>query len=95
MLSYEAGVRGWGGMSDAHIRKNEHFEELRKLDVRFYNDAVTLTPLFAPKPDALKKHNAQTVAELLEIDDLDDVFDHEDDEDIYGNPIADEDDAAL
>ncbi|EGV18832.1 hypothetical protein ThimaDRAFT_1636 [Thiocapsa marina 5811] len=96
MLSYEAGVRGWGGMSDTHIRENEHFEELRKLDVRFYNDAAKLTPLFAPKPDALKKHNAQTVAELLEMDDLDDVFDYEDDDgDIYGSPIADEDDEVL
>ncbi|WP_242470855.1 RNA-directed DNA polymerase [Thiocystis violacea] len=95
MLSYEAGVRGWGGMSDVHIRQNEYFEELRQLDVRFYNDAATLMPLFAPKPDALKKHNAQTVAELLEIDDLDDVFEHEDDEDVYGSPIVDEDDEGL
>jgi hypothetical protein len=92
MLSYEAGVRGWGGMSDTHIKANVHFEELRKLNVRFYNDTATLTPLFALKADALQKHNAQTVEELLEIDDLDDVFDYEDDEDIYGSPIEDEDD---
>lgn len=92
MLSYEAGVRGWGGMSDAHIKANVHFEELRKRNVRFYNGTAVLTPLFSLKADALHKHNAQTVEELLDIDDLDDVFEYEDDEDIYGSPIEDEDD---
>ncbi|MBL0143565.1 MAG: RNA-directed DNA polymerase [Betaproteobacteria bacterium] len=91
MLSYEAGVRGWGGMSDVHIRSNPHFEELRKLNVRFYDEATTLTPLFAPKPDALQRHNVQSVTELLEIENLDDAFDYEDDEDIYGSPIEDDD----
>lgn len=95
MLSYEAGVRGWGGMSDAHIRANPHFDELRKLNIRFYNDAATVTPLFAPKADALQKHNAQSVADLLKIDDLDDVFDYEDDDDIYGSPITDGDSEEL
>ena len=92
MLSYEAGVRGWGGMSDAHVRANPHFDELRRLNVRFYNEAATLTPLFTPKPAALQKHNAQSVAELLEIEDLQDVFDYEDDEDTYGSPIESDDD---
>jgi hypothetical protein len=92
MLSYEAGVRGWGGMSDAHIRANPHFEELRKLDVRFYDDTAKLNPLFTVKPDALVKNNARSVAELLEIEDLDDAFEYEDDEDAYGSPIPDEED---
>ena len=30
-------------------------------------------------PDALVKHNVQTVADLLDLEDVDDVFEYEDD----------------
>jgi Reverse transcriptase (RNA-dependent DNA polymerase) len=89
MLSYEAAVRGWGGMSDAHVRADPYFDELRKLNVRFYNTTAALAPLFAPKADALQQHNLQTIAQLLDLDDLDAVFEHEDEEDEYGSPIDD------
>ena len=92
MLSYEAGVRGWGGMSDVHIKANLHFEELRKKNVRFYDANAKITPLFTPKPNALQQHNFQTIAQLLKLGDLDEVFDHEDEEDDYGSPIESEDD---
>jgi hypothetical protein len=100
MLSYEAGVRGWGGLSDSHIRADAHFDELRKRNVRFYADNASLAPLFAPKPDALKRFNLQSVAQLLELEDLGEVFEHEDDEDEYGSPLdgadeADEEDGGL
>ena len=93
MLSYEAGVRGWGGISDVHVRTDPHFEAMRVRNVRFYESAASITPLFAPKSNALKQHNLQTVAQLLELDDLDEVFEHEDEEDDYGSPIeTDEED---
>lgn len=87
LLSYEAGLRGWGGMSDTHIRENAHFIELIKLDIHFYNDSAKLRPLFTPKPDAFKKHNVQTIADLLELDNLDEIFDYDDETDVYGSPI--------
>lgn len=89
LLSYEAGVRGWGGMSDAHIRADPHFDELRKLEVRFYDTNALITPLISPKPNALERHNFDTISQLLKLDDLDDVFEYEDDEDAYGSPIED------
>jgi hypothetical protein len=63
--------------------------------VRFYESTASITPLFAPKPNALQLHNVQTVAQLLELDDLDEVFEHEDEEDDYGSPaeLNEEDDA--
>jgi hypothetical protein len=96
MLSYEAAVRGWGGMSDAHVRADPHFEAMRSRNVRFYDSAATIPPLFSPKPNALKQHNLQTLAQLLSLEDLDDVFDYEDEEDDYGSPVeSDEDDEEL
>ena len=93
MLSYEAGVRSWGGMSDAHVKADPHFEAMRVQNVHFCETTASITPLFAPKPDALKQHNLQTVAQLLKLDNLDDVFEHEDEEDDYGSPIeSDEED---
>lgn len=91
MLSYEAGVRGWGSMSDMHIRADPHFDQLRMHQVRFYDTNASMSPLITPKPNALVRHNLETIAQLLELADLDDVFAREDAEDVYGNPIEDED----
>lgn len=85
MLSYEAGVRGW--VSDTHIQADPHFNELRSRNVRFYDPSATLAPLYTPKPGALQQHNLATLEQLLELDDLDSVFDHEGDEDEYGSPV--------
>ncbi|MGE4242381.1 MAG: RNA-directed DNA polymerase [Ramlibacter sp.] len=91
MLSYEAAVRGWGGMSDVHVRADPHFEELRTRQVRFYDTGASMAPIITPKPDALKRYNFDTIAQLLELDDLHDVFEYEDEEDSYGNPIESDD----
>lgn len=91
MLSYEAGVRGWGGMSDTHVRADPRFEELRARQVRFYDSGASIPPLITPKPNALERYNFNTIAQLLELDDLDDVFEHEDEEDTYGGPIEPDD----
>lgn len=91
MLSYEAGVRGWGGMSDTHVKADPYFEELRKLQIRFYDSGASMNPLITPKPSALARHNFSSIAQLFELEDLDDVFEREDEEDAYGSPIEDED----
>ncbi|WP_428000996.1 RNA-directed DNA polymerase [Acidovorax sp.] len=87
MLSYEAAVRGWGGMSDAHVKSDPHFDELRTRQVRFYDTGASLTPIINLKPNALQHYNVSTIAQLLELADLDDAFEYEDEEDEYGSPI--------
>lgn len=80
LLSYEAGVRGWAGFSNVHVKKNPHFEVLRKAGVRFYDPAANLAPVFAVKAMALKTHHVESAAELFnldEIDDFDDLVDYE------------------
>jgi hypothetical protein len=95
MLSYEAGIRCWGGMSDAHIRLDPHFDELRKKNVHFYDTSSKLTPLFTPKPDALQQGNVNSISELLELGELKHLFNYEADEDEYGGPLESEEDEEI
>lgn len=89
MLSYEAGVRGWGGFSDAHIKADAHFEELRARNVRFYDTTTaSLPPLIVPKPGVAAIFDLDAIAKMLERSDLDAFFDHADDEDQYGTPLG-------
>lgn len=99
MLSYEAGLRGWGGVTNSHISKNKYFDELKKLNIRFYDPDTKLAPLFSINQTTLRKRK-QTTAEVLEfldsddLDDLDEMFIFKEESDEYGNPIEhDADDA--
>jgi hypothetical protein len=65
LLSYEAGVRGWGGFTDKHVRMDPHFEALRDLGVRFYDQNAQLKPIF---------HLKQSVASEDEDFDWDAIF---------------------
>jgi len=58
------------------------------LNVHFYDIAASITPLFAPREDALEKNNVQTISQLLQIDDLTEIFEYTDDNDVYGSPIV-------
>ncbi|MNU08874.1 hypothetical protein D3C72_2551310 [compost metagenome] len=49
-----------------------------------------ITPLITPKSNALERHNFDSIAQLFELEDLDDVFEYEDEEDAYGSPIEKE-----
>jgi hypothetical protein len=83
LLSYEAGLRGWGGMTDKHISADIFFRELKEYGVHFYEPNRRSTPMFAPKSGALAQRHLETIAELLEVEDLEDVFEHADDVDEY------------
>jgi hypothetical protein len=65
LLSYEAGVRSWGGFNDNHIRADPHFDALRNLGVRFYDQKAQLKPIF---------HLKQSVASADEDFDWDAIF---------------------
>ena len=85
LLSYEAGVRGWGGFTSAHVAADPHFSVLMNAEVRFYDDAVALAPLFQVKPAALKAKNLENENDFfdLDFDDLDELIVHDPGEGSY------------
>jgi reverse transcriptase-like protein len=91
LLSYEAGVRGWGGFSDAHVRADPHFEELRVREVRFYDENRQLVPLFTVQEDALDLfapgHEGFIDVAFFDREDAEDFLEFEDDEGEYGVPV--------
>lgn len=98
LLSYEAGVRGWGGLKDAHVLADPHFSLLAISGVRFYDESKELTPIFQAKPKALQQTGLGVLSDLFDLDDVDeyvtymagyggyegDIFLDEDDEDDEG-----------
>jgi hypothetical protein len=86
LLSYEAGVRGWGGLTSAHVATDPHFSVLMNAGVRFYDDTVTLSPLFQVRPAALKAKNLENENDFFDLDfddDLEDLLLHDPGEGAY------------
>lgn len=77
LLSYEAGLRGWGGFSDAHIQADPNFESLRAKDVHFYDDSATMSPMFHPKANALADHNLVDWSSLFDLENADELIDYD------------------
>ncbi len=73
LLSYEAGVRGWGGFSSAHVAADPYFSVLMNAGVRFYDDTATLSPLFQVKPAVLKAKNLENENDFFDLDFDEDV----------------------
>ena len=92
LLSYEAGLRGWAGFTHAHIVGDQHFARLRNLDIHFYDDTATLSPIFKVKVNALKQHNLTSVSKLFDLEDAGDLIDYEEGDGGYeGVVLPDED----
>lgn len=85
LLSYEAGVRGWGGFTSAHVVADPHFFVLMTANVRFYDEGAILPPLFHVKESALKAKNVENEIDFfdMDFDDFDDFVLHEDGEGGY------------
>ena len=77
LLSYEAGIRGWGGFTDGHVVADAHFARLKHRDIHFYDTSATLPPIFHVKPDALQKHNLDDVSDLFDLVDVDEMIEYE------------------
>lgn len=73
LLSYEAGVRGWAGFNSTHVAADPHFSVMMNAGVRFYDDTVTLSPLFQVKPAALKAKNLENENDFFDLDFEDDL----------------------
>lgn len=97
LLSYEAGLRGWGGMTDAHIKQHPYFEELRSRGIRFYDESLSVEPLFQVKDAAREELQGAPVSSLFDKPDAEKLIDYVgtgggyDDEDY----MSDEDDDPL
>jgi hypothetical protein len=87
LLSYEAGVRGWAGFSDAHVREDPHFDVLRALGVRFYDQTATLKPIFHVK----KNHQKIDLFSLFDLDDVDEFIEFDEGDGGYEGVIVQED----
>jgi hypothetical protein len=73
LLSYEAGLRSWGGLSDVHILENIHFRQLHAKRVHFYDPNASIKPFFHPDPGALAAKKL-TIAEIFEREDADEFL---------------------
>lgn len=90
LLSYEAGMRGWGGFTQAHILADPHFDLLRVKNIHFYDNAAKLSPVFHVKPEALEFKSLFDISAFFDLADADDFIEFDDGESGYDDAsIAD------
>lgn len=96
LLSYEAGMRSWGGFNDAHIKEDPHFEILRQAGVHFYDVTAKVTSAFHVKTSALQSYNVASEAEFFDLDDIenfDDLVEYEEGDGGYEGVVVPDGDA--
>ncbi|NMM37048.1 MAG: hypothetical protein HHJ09_05965 [Glaciimonas sp.] len=92
LLSYEAGVRGWAGFTDTHIQADSHFNALRVLGVRFYDQAATLKPIFHVKSIVGKNRKEFDLSTLFDLDEVDDFIEFDESDGGYEGVVIPDDD---
>jgi hypothetical protein len=90
LMCYEAGIRGWGGFSDARVLADSHFAGLRALGVHFYEPGATTKLLFNLKSGTLEKFNITDLDDFFERDDAADYLEYEAGDGGYEGVIFDE-----
>lgn len=98
LLSYEAGIRGWGSFGNAHIAADPHFSLMMAQNIHFYDTAAKLRPIFQVKADVLEKSKLnlfeffglENADELIEFDESDGGYEGGNPEDVFD--ILDEED---
>lgn len=91
LMCYEAGKRGWGGFTEAHILADNHFKHLHALGIHFYEPNATLKPLFNLKTGTLEKFHITNLDDFFERDDAEDYLEYEDGDGGYEGVIFEED----
>lgn len=91
LMCYEAGIRGWGGFSNAHVLANPHFAELHARGVHFYEPGATTKLLFNLKSGTLEKFSITNLDDFFERDDAGDYLEYEAGDGGYEGVIFDED----
>lgn len=98
LLTYEAGVRGWGGFTSAAITADNYFEQLWANGVRFYDQNKRINPIFTPKANALATKHVASFSELFSLPDVEDYLEYDNEVGGYddiGVEDDDEDDVVL
>lgn len=85
LLSYEAGIRGWGGLTDTHILADPHFSMLHNDNIHFYDDAAHSKPLFHPHAFALERH---AIEDFFDLDDADEMLEYDDEDGGYEGVVV-------
>lgn len=93
LMCYEAGIRGWGGFSNAHVLADTHFAALHAHGVHFYDPLATTKPLFNLKSGTLEKFSITDLDDFFERDDAADYLEYEDGDGGYEGVIFDEEDS--
>ncbi len=85
LLSYEAGVRGWGGYTSNHVASDKHFSTMQAAGVRFYRQNTAAVPFFTLSETAHAYAEQKQVADVFELEDIDDFLEFsEEEEGWYG-----------
>jgi hypothetical protein len=92
LLCYEAGIRGWGGFSDAHVLADSHFAALHARGVHFYEPGAKTKLLFNLKSGTLEKFKITDLDDFFERDDAADYLEYEAGDGGYEGVIFDDDD---
>ena len=93
LVCYEAGSRGWGGFTDAHILADDRFKNLLDLGIHFYNPDAKSKPLFNVRPGTLEKFKLADYEALFERDDAQEYLEYEDGDGGYEGVIFDDKEA--
>ncbi len=92
LLSYEAGLRNWGGLSDAHILANDHFRLLHAKNVHFYDQAASIKPFFHPDTHALASQNLTDISDIFDREDAEEFLEYDNSGGGYEGSGIDEED---
>jgi hypothetical protein len=84
LLSYEAGIRRWAGLVDAHVAADPHFALLRRKNVHFYDEAATLRPMFHVSQEAMQEQEISNIGDVFDLENVDDFVEFESDDGLYG-----------
>uniref|UniRef100_UPI004039CD0B RNA-directed DNA polymerase n=1 Tax=Variovorax sp. BK018 TaxID=3450241 RepID=UPI004039CD0B len=94
LVCYEAGIRGWGGFTNARVLADAHFKHLLDLGVHFYDTDATSKLLFNVRPGTLEKFKLADYEKFFERDDAEEYLEYEDGDGGYEGVIFDDEDEA-
>lgn len=90
LMCYEAGIRGWGGFSEARVLADSHFAALYARGVHFYEPGATTKLLFNLKSGTLEKFSITDLDDFFERDDAADYLEYQAGDGGYEGVIFDE-----
>lgn len=93
LMCYEAGIRGWGGFTNAYVLSDSQFADLHALDIHFYDTEAKSKPLFSLKSGTLEKFSITDLDDFFERDDASDYLEYEAGDGGYEGVIFDEDES--